>query len=293
MADAIGTRLASLARSAQAMALPVDRSICDTFPVTSLLSPLALAGLLVAVALLLLAVKRRGPALLLALSLLGSLDLVATPRFWSPHYLYLPLCFAAMLAVERLERFGSRALAAGAAIAIALGAVTLYDGRRFVSDEALFGPEVAARPECREAHFYLAEARRRAGDLEGAARQYELAVAVTPGIISYSDEAAALQNLGIVRLEQGRIADAEQAFHAALERTDDDGARRRLNHDLALAAAALGDDAEVARLLGPEAARADALPESLVVLAGALHNLGREAEALALLARFKAEGAHR
>jgi tetratricopeptide (TPR) repeat protein len=286
--DAVGTRLASLAKSAYAIALPVDRSICDAFPVTSLASLFALAGLLVAAALAFIAWRRRGPGLLLALAMLQSLDLVAAPRFWSPHYLYLPLAFAAMLVAEGLDRLGPRALALGGVAATLLGVVTLHDGRRYQSDETLFSYEVAARPECREAHFYLGESHRAAGDLEGAAQEYSRAIAVAPGMLSYSDEPAALQNLGIVRLQQGRIADAEQAFRAALERVPDETTRRRLVHDLALAALALSDSAEVVRLLSPEAARADAMPESLLLLAGALHDVGREEEARAVLARAKA-----
>ncbi len=288
--EAIGSRLAALAKSAAAIVLPIDRSICDAFPVTPLISAQALAGLIIAAAVIWLAVQRRGPALLLAATLLQSLDLVAAPRFWSPHYLYLPLAFVAMLVAELLDRRGPRALAMGAFLAVLLGALTLHDGLRYRSDASLFTFETAAHPQCREAHFYLGESEREAGDLEGAANDYLLAATTTPGILSYVDEAAALQNLGIVRLEQSRIADAESAFRSALARVSDDDARRRLMHDLALAAAALGDDAEVVRLLVPETARMNPLPMSVIVLAKALHNLGREDEARALLARLKPEG---
>ena len=48
--------------------------------------------------------KRRGIALLLALALLPAVQLVPVTRWWSPHYLYVPLAFAALLVAEEIER---------------------------------------------------------------------------------------------------------------------------------------------------------------------------------------------
>ncbi|MHB8879160.1 MAG: tetratricopeptide repeat protein, partial [Myxococcaceae bacterium] len=286
LAQAVGTRLASLARSALTLALPLDRSLCDAFPITLPFEPPALAGLLVAAGLAWLAWRRRGPALLLALSVLPSLNLVAAPRFWSPHYLYLPLGFAAMLAAERLDRRGGRSILAGAAACVLLGAVCLADSSRYRDDTTLFSSEVAGRPECREAALYLGDAKRTRGDLEGAARSYEAAAAPSPGFVSYSDEPAALQNLGLVRLAQGRHFDAELAFEQALEQQPDPRSRRELTHDLAAVAVARGDPAGAVRLLAAEAARADPLPESILLLARALHEMGRDEDARAVLSRL-------
>ena len=130
---------------------------------------------------------------------------------------------------------------------------------------------------------------RQRGDLEAAARSYELAIAPTPGFVSYSDEQAALQNLGLTRLAQGQYFEAELAFEQALAHQRDPWVRRRLIHDLAAVAVARGDPAEAVRLLGPEAGRPAPLPESILLLARALRDMGREGEARAILSRLPAE----
>ena len=180
--QAVGTRLAVLARSAGALLLPIDRNICDAFAVASAASARAWIGALVLLAVGVLAWRRRGPALLLALSLLPALQLVPVMRWWSPHYLYLPLIFvamlAAMLAPALIPRGRAALMAAGAVAAL----VTARDDRRFRSDQSLWSAEVAAQPACREGHFYLAEAAREAGLPERAALHYQLAIAETAGI---------------------------------------------------------------------------------------------------------------
>lgn len=284
---AIGTRAAALAKSAAALALPWDRTICDAFPVTPLARPTAIAGLALAGTVAWLAWKRRGPAALLALSLLPSLQIVPVMRWWSPHYLYVPAAFAAMLVAELADRRGDRAVLAARIASALLGVVSLVDGRRYADDSALWTPEVEARSTCREGQFYLGEVDRQAHLWDRAAARYEKALAPRPGVLAYVDRPAALENLGGVRLEQGRFDDARAAFRDALDGTADPLARRRLVHDLAAATLAAGDAAEADRLLAPETARADALPESLVVRAIALERLGRADEAAALRARVR------
>jgi tetratricopeptide (TPR) repeat protein len=286
--QAVGTRLASLGRSAASVLLPIDRTICDASAIASTASGAAVFGALVLVVLLLLARRRRGPALLLGLSLLPALNLVPIMRWWSPHYLYVPLAFAAMLAAEAALAWGRRGLIAAGVVAAVWAALSLSDGRRYRSDAALWAPEVAAQPACREGHFYLAEVDRQGRRFDAAADHYERALAPTTGIISYVDRGAALQNLGVVRIEQNRPDEARAALHAALDLITGDEPRRRLTHNLAAAELRFGRPAEAARLLAPEIARPDALPESLFLCARALHELGREAEAAALLRRLPA-----
>jgi tetratricopeptide (TPR) repeat protein len=285
--EAVGTRLATLARSALLVLAPLDRTICDASSVSGPWTGRALLGLAVLAGVALLGWKRRGPALLLAMALLPSLDLVPIMRWWSPHYLYVPLAFAAMLAAERVVALGRRAELAAVLVMVALGAVTLRDDLRFRTDEALWAPEAAANPACREAHFYLGERALAARRFDEAAAHWASALAVTPGVLSYVDRAATLQNLGVTRLGQQRVPEAGLAFRQALALVTDEPARRKLTHNLAAAELRAGNAAEAARLLEAEAGRADALPESLFVRARALHQLGREAEAGALVRRLQ------
>jgi protein O-mannosyl-transferase len=287
-AEAIGTRLAAVAKSALLLVAPVDRRVCDAFPVTGLASAGAAAGALVLIAVAALAWRRRGPALLLALALLPALHLVPIMRWWSPHYLYLPLAFAAMLAAEAVAARGRRVQGAALALAAGFAALALAGGLRLRDDEALWRAEVAADDGCREGHFYLGEVALAGRRLDQAAAHLERALADRPGVLAYVDRRAALQNLGVTRLQQGRPHEARALFRAGLALAGGEGDERRLRHNLAAAELGAGNPAEAARLLEPEAQRPDAQPQSLLVRARALHQLGREAEAGALVRRLQA-----
>lgn len=265
LAEATGTRLAALAKSVAAVVLPIDRSICDAFPVVRAWQPAAIAGAIALGALGYGAYKRRGIVLLLFLSVLPALQLVPVMRWWSPHYAYVPLVFAAMLAGELVDRLDARLQRAAVAIVVVLAVLTANDGRRYADDASLWTPEVTAQPACREGHFYLGEVARDAKRWDEAAKHYESALAVRPRILAFVDRKAALTNLGAVRLEQRRFGEARIAFLAALDGARDEASRRELTHDLAAATLEAGDPVEAARLLEAEVARPDALPESVML----------------------------
>jgi len=284
--DALGTRLATVTKSAGHLLLPWRSTLCDAFPVTSLSSGAAVAGGLLLLGAGVAALWRKGPALGLAVALLPALQLVPTPRFWSPHYLYLPLAFAAMLLAEQVYRLGRAEKLGVAVVTGGLLTASLTQGLRFHDDESLFGPEVAAEPRCREAQLYLADVRRARGDLEGAGRGYEAALAPVPGWLSYTDGRTAWQNLGLVRLRQGRLEEADHAVREALRLTASPLEQRRLGVNLASIALARGDPSSAERQLASESARADALAEALYLRAKALFQLGRAAESRALVERL-------
>ncbi|MBE7485287.1 MAG: tetratricopeptide repeat protein [Polyangiaceae bacterium] len=270
--QAVGTRLGAFAKSAGAVLLPVDRSICDAFPITELAAPLALAGGLLALGLCLLGWRGRTLGLLCVLSTLPSLQLVPTLRWWSPHYLYLPAGLFLVLVAERLEQRGARAYAVAVCLVPLLGALSWKDGRRYRSDETLWRPEVTREPACREGHFYLAEAARARRDSVAALLHYEAALRSRPGVLAFVDLDATLTNQGLVLFAQGRWAEAREAFEAALERTPDELGRRKLRHDLAAVSLASGDAPRALRELEEEIRRPDALRESLL-----LHQKARQA----------------
>jgi Tfp pilus assembly protein PilF len=292
LSEALGTRLAALAKSVGAL-LPIvgwDRTICDAFSKTPLSALSALAGLLVAGGLLWLAWRRRGVALLFALSLLPALQLVPVMRWWSPHYAYVALAFAAMLTAELVLRTNAQHFKLALFAVLALGAVSFHDAWRFQSDDALWSRELARQPECREAHFYLAEVARQQRSWQPAQTHYEHAVSVNPRWLSYVDSKAAFTNLGVVLLEQKQGAQARAAFGSALPLASDELERRHITYDLASAALMAGDSAAAAVLLESEVERPDALPQSVLTRAKALRALGRESEARALAARLLVSG---
>ena len=208
--------------------------------------------------------------------MLPSLQLVPVSRWWSPHYLYIPLAFVAILVAPLFERFGRRGSIAAGGVLVGLGALTLLESRRYESDATLWTPEVARQPACREGQLFLGDVARLERRWDAAAKRYEAALAPWPGILAYVDRRSALQNLGTVRIEQRRFGDARDAFERALEGTTDERARRELTHNLAAAALADGDAAEAAALLEAEVARPDALPESIALRRMALERLRRD-----------------
>src|SRR4051812_847340 len=285
--DALGTRLASLAKSNARLVLPFELTVCDAFPVTSLSRPQALLGAALLVALVYYAYRRRGPALLLLLAMLPALELVPIMRWWSPHYLYLALSLVAMLAAETVERWGPWALRSSIALALILGGISLFDGLSYRSDEALWSREVRQAPTCREAHFYLGEVARSAKRWPEAVTEYERALATRARVLSYVDRFAALENLGAVQLGQRNLGQARAAFREALDLAGSELDTRHLVYNLATTELVAGNAAEAARLLEPEVARPDALPAAILLRARAEAKLGRVAEATALVQRLR------
>jgi tetratricopeptide (TPR) repeat protein len=266
-----------------------NRAICDATPIIQPLHPLALGGAAAGLLVSWFAWKRRGPALLFAVALLPSLNVVPVMRFWSPHYLYVPLVFGTMLVAEFVVRVGRPALAFAGVLSVAYAATSLRDGGRFRSDVALWRAEVAWRPQCREGHLFLGDAARAAKKWQTAAAHYGRAAAPVPGYIAYADPVAALYGLGATRLSQNRFAEARDAWAEAASLATADGDRRKLLHNLATLSLNQGDPAEAERLLRPETERERPFAESLFVRARALRALGRDAEAEALHARLSGE----
>ncbi|HEY0463610.1 MAG TPA: tetratricopeptide repeat protein [Polyangiaceae bacterium] len=285
--EQLGTRLAAFARSSALLLVPIDGTVCDASAVVPLTNVTALLGL-GGLALLAYVVHReRTIAPLFALALLPSLNLVPVMRFWSPHYLYVPLTFGAMLAAKAFDRY-ERVLSP---VAVAAGAGWLFlsfsQAGRYLNDAALFRPEVARRPECREAQFFLGEVARLEKDWETAARRYEAAIQSDPSILAYVDRGAALQNLGAARFAQNRFVEAERAWTQALELSRDPGQQRRLRSNLGAATLRAGHPAATVRLLADDVTGPDALPESIFLMATALRKLGHEREARAVLQRYQ------
>jgi tetratricopeptide (TPR) repeat protein len=288
--EQIGTRLAALSKSALSVLFPIDRSICDAFEVTGVASFSALLGALVLGGVVLLA-RRRGIAWLFALALLPSLQLVPVMRWWSPHYLYVPLAFGAMLLAKAAEPRLPRPWLVAAAIGSPLVVFSLLEGSRYQSDATLWRAEVRKEPACREGHYYLAEAARQQGDWQTAAKHYERAATPVSGYLAYVDEGSALQNLGAARFAEQRFPEARAAWQDALERSVDPKERGEIVHNLAVLALRTGDPAEAERLLSDRSLSTELGPASLLVRAQAVRALGREEEAREILRALPAAAA--
>lgn len=284
--EAVVARLGALGKGALLVLAPWNVTVCDAFPVSGTVGVDAIFGVLAVVGTVLL-VRKSGPvAWLFGLAVLPSLQIVPVMRWWSPHYFYLAFALGSMLLASAVDRYAPSRLPLLAGLAIPLAILSIRDGSRYASDASLWEPEVRAEPACREGHFFLGEVARESGDWVAAAAHYEQAARGVPGYLAYADEGAVLQNLGAVRIAQGRWGDARAAFSSALERIGEPAERRRVVHNLAVSALESGDAAEAARLLEPEMTAEHPIRESLLVRAKALHQLGRDDEARAIVERL-------
>lgn len=285
LGEAVGTRLAALAKSAALLMMPVERTLCDAFPVTAAHAPLALVGGILAAGLLALSWHGRALGLLTALAVLPSLQLAPTLRWWSPHYLYVAAGWFFVVVARRIERRGTGAFSLALAVSVVLAALSWHDGRRYLNDDTLWRPEVAREPACREGHFFLAQTARQRGDRTAALVHYEAALSADPRVLAFVDRDAALTNYGRELFDARRYDEALNAFEAALAQTPDGLGRRKLSHNIAATLLARGDTAGAVARLELEARRPDALDESLSLYARALDGLGRGQEAEAVRRR--------
>lgn len=279
----LATKLSVLATAARRLVDPVDLSVCDAHAVATFADGATWLGLAVLLVVALAAWKGRPPHRWLALALLPLANLVPTPRLWSPHLLFLALLPFAWLVAE--------ATAHRRHVWLALVALLLFasarEPNRWRDDVTLFTAELREHPSCRQAHFQLGVDARAHDDWPRAGLHFERALAGTPGVVSFVDEAATLQNLAEVRLHQGRALDAEGLLGRALGYPLGETERREVRHDLAVALAAQGAWKRVDVLLEPETSRPDAFEPSLVLRAKALVELGRLDEAEALWRRAR------
>lgn len=285
--EQLGTRLAAVGRSTALLLMPVDGTICDASPVVSLANGAAVVGLVALALVAYVAYRERNIGPLFALALLPSLALVPVMRFWSPHYLYVPLTFGAMLVAAALDRRERLLVPVALTAGIAWSVLSFTQSARYLNDEALFRPEVERRAACREAQFFLGEVARLRKDWDGAASRYEAALHDYPRVLAYVDRGAALQNLGAVRFAQDRFADAEHAWTSALELSRDEARQRRLRANLGAAALRAGRPDDTVRWLAGDVSGPNPLAQSLFLMAAALRELGREPEALALAERYR------
>lgn len=297
--EAIGMRLASIARFAKAALVPTRASICDVVPIEGVGARLALAGALVAAGLVWIGVRafhrarRTGriplAVVFLGLGMLPALQIVPVMRWWSIHYAYIPLAFALVVLTDAIASIPSVSanvkFAVTWTLSMGLSVTSILEARRYHDDAALFAPEVDANPACREAQFYLGEAARAQNANLLAIERYEQALQPRPGWLAYVDRSAATQNLGVARRNVGDLAGARRAFEEALAHAPTPATRRALVHDLATVLLESGDAGAAFKLLEPEVQRADTPKETLLVAAAAARRMGFDATAHELTER--------
>ena len=226
------------------------------------------------------------------------------------HRMYLPLAAVIVAIVLGLARLLAAkrplALALACATSVALALLTIRRNDDYRSDLALWSDTIAKAPGNPLAHFMLAGAHERAGNVAAALASYEQTLELKPDFsighehfgelllkqgrradaIARFESALRLQpeypdahaNLGAAYLADGRIAEAVGHLEKAAQLMPG-SAITRYNHANALAAAGLGADAvaeyEAALKLDP------AVAEAHFNLANTLLQLERTPEAIA------------
>ncbi len=151
-----------------------------------------------------------------ALNLLPIVNIIPIPstvmaeRFF--HASAAGLWLVAADAAWRLSRVVPRrgVLAVAAVVVVALGVRTLLRNRDWSDDVTLFRSAVRADGGSLLAHFNLGVALKDAGDLDGARREWEAALAIKP------DDPGTHAQLGTALAVRGDLAGAESHYRAAL-----------------------------------------------------------------------------
>ena len=193
------------------------------------------------------------------------------------HRMYLPLAAVIALVVGAAhtwcaaQRRAPLAWLAGA-VALALVLLTMRRNADYRSDIALWTDTIAKRPDNPLAHFMLAGAQERAGDVATALASYERTLELKP------DFSIGHENFGELLLRQGRRAEAMTHFESAL----------RVQPDYADAHANLGiaclDEGRVAEAIAHLERAVQLTPASASArynLGNALAAAGRPGEAVA------------
>lgn len=200
-----------------------------------------------------------------------------TTQMLVEHRMYLPLAAALAVTVGGVwrrvsaRRQGLAVIGVGVMAAVLL-TLTVRRNGDYRTEVGLWSDTVVKRPQNPLAHFMLAGARERAGDVPGALASYAEALRLKPNF------SVGQENFGELLLKQGRRAEAIEHLEAAL-RLQPEFADAHMNLGNALLAEGRG--AEAVRHLAEAVRLAPGRAEMRFNFANALAASGRQAEALA------------
>lgn len=290
----IGTRLSVFGTYIFWLIFPMLPHVSDAtekaaiFSITSLAGGLCLGGILIILFRNRIRSDLRIALFMLLLLVLPGLNILALPRFRSPHYVYLAVASLSFLAIL-LKRMLERKLQKSKPILFILfivwtsvaGIATFLGGFRMQNDQTIFAPEVAADSYYPEAHFYLGNFYWQRKNISQAEKEYQAALIYNPVVIAYAEPHAVLTNLAGIRLQQNRFDEAEKLLEKAAKIAPS-SLRVSIAYDRALIATKRGNYEKTVTILAPLADRFTKL-EYYLLLANAYHYLNQKKEGSALL----------
>ncbi len=215
------------------------------------------------------------------LLLAPGLNIVPVPRIGSPHYIYLPVLGVAA-GVGVLYAFIQKNVYIGFVLIVwfVLAGISVFQsGFQFKDDKTLFTKEVLKDPYFYEGHYYLGNYYIKRGDLDNAERELELGLRDDSSIVAFRNTWTMSVNLAGVKLQQGKLDEAESLYNLIEEETPD-SMRNYILFNKALVAYQKNDYQRVVALL---ADKEWDKPEQYLLLAQALDKLGRKSESEAVL----------
>lgn len=282
----IGTTLGLLLKWILLLISPFKPNFSDAVPVLGLVNIYTVSAILALFSVLVI-ILRSGftsniskSLILILIFLAPGMNIIPVPRIGSPHYIYLPVVGFAALIVVLLVKLNNKSLKFIIATWLIVSAISVFKaGFQFKNDETLFKPEVEKDVNFYEGHYYLGNYYLKMQDLDNAEKEFELGVREDASLLAFRNNWTMLVNLAGVKLEKGKLDEAEAIYKKA-EKEIPDSMADNLLYNFALIAYKKGDYKRVVELLSHKDL---STPQAYLLLENSLQILNRNLESQEVL----------
>lgn len=288
LSEVIGSRLSVFISQLSNIMNPLQPSFSDATLITNIVSAKALlAAFLLFVGLILVFRNKKNSILsrlvfFVLIALLPALSIIPLPRFNSPHYGFIAIPAAGIIAILIARRITNKLVKTLFTLFIGLWFLimtvnTFMAGFQFKDDYTLFNPEVIKDENFREGHFYLGDYYLRRRNFPLAEMHLEASLKENPKFLAFVDRSAAITNLAGTYLSQEKFGPAEKVLKELLKKSSG-GNRLMAIYNLAVIAERKGDFQEVVSLLKNKIDQWRQ-PQQLLLYVKGLVKTGNESEA--------------
>jgi hypothetical protein len=300
LSQALGTRIISLFKLISYLLLLRIPPISDAIPITELSFSMGIVCLLFSVLVLLFLhystkyKKLLFSSTLLLISIAPAVNIVALPRFISPHYLYFTTVAIGVGVAYLFEYFelNYKKVFKLSFVIVSIwllfwGYIVFTSSRKFLNDETLFLPEVTKDPHFREGAYYLGTYYFNKKDYDKAEKYLKIALNKNTKYLAYVDTSAAANTIGVVYVQKNNLIEAEKYFEQAVH-SDNRQTRTKKIYNLAVTKITINKTDEAIKLLEAEIIRSKHAPiEMYLLLARAYLKSGQQSKSRELLNGIK------